>query len=288
MQDYQARSNAALERALDDANVPERLRLAMQHSTLAGGKRLRAQLVYAAGVALGAPLARLDAVAAALECMHAYSLIHDDLPAMDDDDLRRGKPTAHIQFDEATAILAGDGLQSLAFELINSPQSELSDQQARQITFSLAQAAGPVGMVGGQMLDILATGNTLLQADLENMHQRKTGALIKAAVLCGALCAEKVATEQLEALSRYADYLGLAFQVIDDVLDIEASTETLGKPSGADLALQKSTYPALLGLEESKDFAQTLYQQAIESIATIGDNNAHLLALATLVVNRSH
>ena len=288
MQDYQARSNATLERVLADAKVPERLRLAMQHSTLAGGKRLRAQLVYAAGTALDAPLQKLDSVAAALECIHAYSLIHDDLPAMDDDDLRRGKPTAHIAFDEATAILAGDGLQSLAFELINSPESRLSDQQSRQISYSLAQAAGPAGMVGGQMLDIAATGNLLQRAQLEDMHLRKTGALIKAAVVCGALCADEVTKEQLGALENYANHIGLAFQVVDDVLDIEASTETLGKPSGADQALQKSTYPALLGLQESKDFAQILYQQAVESIATIGNNSDHLLALATLVVNRSH
>lgn len=273
MQQYQARIQGVLENYLENAEVPERLKQAMQYSTLSGGKRFRALLVYAAGSAMGAPLERLDKVAAALECVHAYSLIHDDLPAMDDDDLRRGQATSHIKFDEATAILAGDALQTLAFELISSADSLLTDQQARHITVKLAQASGASGMVGGQMLDILATQNDLSRAELENVHRRKTGALINAAVVCGALCSDHANQQHISALSEYADHIGLAFQVVDDILDVEASTEQLGKPSGADQELGKSTYPAILGLAESKKLALKLYQQSIDCIDTISDNN---------------
>lgn len=277
-----------LDHALSNRQVAARLREAMRYSTLNGGKRLRALLVYAAGEAVKADPAVLDPVAAALECMHAYSLIHDDLPCMDDDDLRRGQATAHIRFDEATAVLAGDALQALALELISAPESGLDDGQSRRISHMLSSAAGHAGMVGGQMLDIEATGNTLNRTELENMHRCKTGALIQAAVICGALCGNAVRDDQLQALAVYAENIGLAFQVVDDILDIEASTETLGKTSGADQALGKSTYPALLGLGESKELAQNLYQQAIESIAAISDNKGLLLELAALVVNRQH
>lgn len=286
--DYQARTQATLDSALNDPRVPERLQQAMRYSTLSSGKRLRALLVYAAGHAVDAPVQRLDAVAAALECIHAYSLIHDDLPAMDDDDLRRSQPTNHIKFDEATAILAGDALQSLAFAIINSPKSGLNNRQCRSITQSLAQAAGPAGMVGGQMLDILATQQTLDQQQLEDVHQRKTGALISAAVLCGALCGNNPSSEQLEVLKIYANRIGLAFQVVDDILDIESSTEQLGKTSGADLALGKSTYPALLGLNESKKLAEKLYHEGVASLDAIGDNSLLLKDLADLIVRRKH
>lgn len=284
--DYQARIERVLQDLLKSVNTPERLTEAMQYSTLGGGKRMRALLTYAAGTALYAPQSRLDHVAAALECIHSYSLIHDDLPAMDNDDLRRGKATNHKQYDEATAVLAGDALLTFAFELINGEQSTLSDQQARKISHKLAECAGRSGMVGGQMLDILATETELSLPELENIHRRKTGALIEAAVLCGALCADNVTPAQLEAFTSYAANLGLAFQVIDDVLDIEGSTETLGKTSGADQALGKSTYPAIIGLEQSKQLAQKLYQQAIASIASIGDNTVLLGELANLVVKR--
>jgi len=287
MLEYQNRIQSVLETALSNADVPERLREAMRYSTLSGGKRFRALLVYAAGAALNAPLERLDAVAAALECMHAYSLVHDDLPAMDNDDLRRGVATSHIKFDEATAILAGDALQALAFELIANDQSDLSDAQSRAICLKLAQSSGQVGMVGGQMLDILATDQTLERAALENVHRRKTGALINAAVICGALCANSVSDSQLSQLARYADAIGLAFQVVDDVLDIESSTEELGKPSGSDLEMGKSTYPALIGLQKSKKLATKLYQDSIVSIASIGDNTQLLEDLAKLVVERT-
>lgn len=273
--------------------MPERLRAAMRHSTLAGGKRIRALLVYAAGVATNAPLERLDVVACALECIHSYSLIHDDLPSMDDDDLRRGQATSHIQFDEATAILAGDALLTLAFELINDSASPLSDKQCRLISHKLASCAGQVGMVGGQMLDILATQPTsdadkLNRNALEDIHRRKTGALINASVVCGALCSETLNNADLASLGDYADNIGLAFQVMDDVLDVESDTHQLGKQAGADNALGKSTYPELLGLNASKQLAQTLCQDAVDCIASIGDNTQHLVELAALVVNRTH
>jgi farnesyl diphosphate synthase len=277
-----------LDLALSISDVPKQLQEAMRYSTLAAGKRLRAKLVYASGTAVNAPLAKLDSVAIALECIHSYSLIHDDLPAMDDDVLRRGKATNHIAFDEATAILAGDALQTFAFEIINSESSSLNDQQARIISTTLAIAAGQRGMVGGQMLDILATNQTLTQDQLANIHHRKTGALIRAAVLCGAYCADEVSDASISSLQSYADKLGLAYQVIDDILDVESSTEVLGKTTGTDNATGKSTYPAIIGLAESKALAQTLYHEAIESIASIGDNKRQLVELADLLVNRSY
>ncbi len=286
MREYQARNQQVLSSALSKAQIPERLSEAMRYSTLAAGKRFRALLVYGAGLALDAPLARLDAVAAALECLHAYSLIHDDLPAMDDDDLRRGQPTNHIKFDEATAILAGDALQTLAFELIADQTSDLNDAQARKICLKLAQSSGATGMVGGQILDILATDKALARTALEEVHRRKTGALINAAVICGALCSDYATQEQLDALGDYADKLGLAFQVMDDVLDIESTTEELGKPTGSDQALGKSTYPALLGLAQSKELATNLYQESIVSIASISDNTSLLEDLAELTIKR--
>lgn len=291
--DYQARVELALDQSLSDSDVPERLRTAMRFSTLAGGKRIRALLVYAAGFATDAPLERLDVVACALECIHSYSLIHDDLPSMDDDDLRRGQATSHIQFDEATAILTGDALLTLAFELINDSACKLSDKQCRLISQKLANCAGQVGMVGGQMLDILATqlssdADKLNRSALEDIHRRKTGALINASVICGALCSEAVSDTDLAALSSYADNIGLAFQVMDDVLDVESNTQQLGKQAGADSALGKSTYPELLGLDASKQLAQTLCQDAIDCIASIGDNTQYLVELAALVVNRTH
>jgi geranylgeranyl pyrophosphate synthase len=287
MLEYQNRIQAFLNASLNNLDVPERLRAAMRYSTLSGGKRFRALLVYASGLAVGAPLARLDTVAAALECMQAYSLIHDDLPAMDDDNLRRGLPTNHIQYDEATAILAGDALQALAFEMIANESSGLSDAQARSICLELATSSGQTGMVGGQILDIQATNCQLSREALENIHRRKTGALINAAVICGALCSDHTTTRQLNDLSNYANNLGLAFQVVDDILDIESSTQELGKPSGSDVENGKSTYPALIGLQESKKLAQTLYQESIVSIAAIGDNTSLLEDLAKLVVERT-
>lgn len=287
MLEYQAHVQKTLDQALSNLDVPERLRSSMRYSTLSAGKRVRALLVYATGLAVAAPLPRLNAVAAALECIHAYSLIHDDLPAMDDDDLRRGQNTNHIEYDQATAILAGDALQTLAFELINSEESTLSDRQARKISLKLAESSGPIGMVGGQMLDIQATHESLSREQLGNVHHRKTGALINAAVICGALCSDYVTSEQLDKLNEFANKIGLAFQVVDDILDIESTTEELGKPRGSDEAMGKSTYPALIGLEASKQLAENLYQESIASIASISDNTRLLEDLAKLVVKRT-
>jgi len=286
------RNQSQLQLALVSRDIPEPLSQAMQYALLEGGKRVRALLVYGAGIALNASIERLDSVASAIETMHCYSLIHDDLPAMDDDELRRGRATVHIEFDEATAILAGDALNTLAFELLTDPATSLNDWQARTITQLLASNAGAQGMVGGQMLDIEATQQQLSQPDLENVHRRKTGALIKTAILAGAICGIESASDesmrQLPILEKFAENLGLAFQVVDDILDVEATTEQLGKPSGSDQALGKSTYPALLGLEESKQLAENLYQAAIASLGAIGDNTQLLEQLATLIVRRDH
>ncbi len=286
--DYQSRIEVVLKRELTNSDIPSRLLQAMNYSTLNGGKRIRALLVYAAGEVVQAPLEQLDNVAAAIECIHSYSLIHDDLPAMDDDDLRRGKPTNHKQFDEATAILAGDALLTFAFELINNRDSNLSDTQARKISAILSESAGAIGMVGGQILDIQATGKELTQAQLEDMHRRKTGALIRAAAMCGGLCIESgnLNKEIAEKLESYANNIGLAFQVVDDILDIEASTEELGKTSGADIDLGKVTYPSLIGLDASKQLAKNLYNESIKSIHEIGENTELLSQIAELVISR--
>lgn len=287
IQELLERTQSALQQQLDSGDIPDRLREAMAYSLFAGGKRIRALLVYAAGMLAGAKIEALDTTAAALECIHTYSLIHDDLPAMDDDELRRGSPTNHIQFDEATAILAGDGLQTLAFEAISNCR-HLDDAQARKISQLLATSAGPSGMVGGQMLDIESTNISLNLATLENVHRRKTGALIRAAVLCGAHCGHALSASDEQKFNNYATSIGLAFQIVDDVLDIESSTEELGKPRGSDPELGKSTYPSLIGIEESKIRAKKLLQEAIASIDSIGDNNGLLKHLAEKIVSRSH
>lgn len=287
LQAYRERHQRTLADVLQQ-NDSQRLLDAMRYSVLDGGKRIRGLLVFAAAEAVGAPVENADIVAAAIECVHCYSLIHDDLPAMDDDELRRGRATNHIQFDEATAILAGDGLLTLSLNLLNSPSCPLNDTQARTISYELSQAAGAQGMVAGQMLDIIATNQDLSLTELENIHRLKTGAMIEAAVVCGAYCQASVASETIEQLRNFARCIGLAFQVVDDILDIESSTEALGKKQGADLELGKSTYPKLLGLDKSKQLAENLYQQAIASIATISDNSQLLLELANLIVKRNH
>ncbi|MCW8884515.1 MAG: (2E,6E)-farnesyl diphosphate synthase [Motiliproteus sp.] len=275
-----------LEQYLAQAATAPQLYDAMHYSTFNGGKRLRPVLVYASCEALGGDLAAADPAAAAVECIHAYSLIHDDLPAMDDDDLRRGKPTCHIAFDEPTAILAGDALQALAFEILASPSSVVAAEQQLQMLQSLAFAAGDKGMVAGQSIDICAVqAETDLQG-LERMHGLKTGALIRASVRMGALAANADAAT-LEKLDLYASAIGLAFQVQDDILDIESDTETLGKPQGSDLEADKATYPALLGLEMAKQKAEELHQQALAALD--GMHQAKLLRqLADYVVQRNH
>lgn len=285
---YAARAEQALARHLPVVTTePARLHQAMRYATLNGGKRLRAALVYAAGETLGASLAALDIPACAVEMIHAYSLIHDDLPCMDDDDLRRGKPTVHRAFDEATAVLAGDALQPLAFELLaHDPALDVRTEQRLQMISLLAQASGSIGMAGGQAMDLDSVGGVMTHAELQDCYQRKTGALIAASVRLGALAAQNAPTEHANALTRYGEAIGLAFQIADDVLDVEGSTETLGKQAGADEARGKPTYPSVLGLERAKSEAQRLHRAALESLAPLGDNGYPLAAIADFVLAR--
>ena len=272
--------------ALFDARpaVDERLEAAMRHGLLVGGKRLRPLLVYLAGQALGASDDALDAPAAAIELIHAYSLIHDDLPAMDDDDLRRGQPTVHKAFDEATAILAGDALQALAFEVLASrPYPRLG-----QLVTTLAVASGRDGMVAGQALDLAAVGGHPDADAMAHMHAHKTGALIVAAVRLGGLVAVEEDDPRLAALIRYARAIGLAFQIHDDILDVTGDTATLGKISGADAARAKPTYPSLLGLSGAQRKANTLIDEAIAALAPLGEQAAPLADLAHYMIERDH
>ena len=302
---WAARTAASLERLLPDPAIePVGLHAAMRHATLGGGKRMRPLLVYAAGAATGADEARLDAPAAAVELVHAYSLVHDDLPAMDDDDLRRGRPTVHVAFDEATAILAGDALQTLAFTALAA--ADAPAQLRIDWVQALAAASGAAGMCGGQALDIDATGQghepvarhpRLAAGDadpapaslvrLERMHALKTGALIRAAVRMGALGGGADAAT-LAQLDRYASALGLAFQIRDDLLDIEASSEQLGKTAGKDVAQAKATYPALLGLQGARARLDELAATMRDALAPLGSAAAHLAALGERAVQRSH
>lgn len=292
--DYQKRCQARVDGCLDALfQAPlaplERLFAAMRYSVMNGGKRVRPLLVYAACEALEGDLAQADGAACAVELIHAYSLVHDDLPAMDDDDLRRGQPTTHIAFDEATAILAGDGLQSLAFDTLAGTRGNPADAALRlRMLGVLARAAGPAGMVGGQAIDLGAVGIKLDQPALERMHRHKTGALIEAAVALGALASGRADEPALDALRRYAGAIGLAFQVQDDILDVESDTATLGKQQGADIARDKPTYPALLGLEAAKAYAQALHDQAHAALAGFGPAADPLRALARYIVERRH
>jgi len=267
------------------ASAPQGLHQAMRYAVLGGGKRMRPLLVHAAGRVFGADPTLLDAPAMAVELIHAYSLVHDDLPAMDDDALRRGKPTTHIAFDEATAILAGDALQARAFSLL----AEAAAPAALRVAClqALAQASGAGGMCGGQALDIDATGHAQSLADLKQMHAWKTGALIRAAVRMGALCGDAPAAD-LARLDRFADALGLAFQVRDDILDVEASSEQLGKTAGKDVAQDKSTFPALLGMDGAKAELRVLVDVMQDALAGYGTEADPLRALARLAVERDH
>jgi farnesyl diphosphate synthase len=278
------RVEASLDAALPDpTRAPQRLHAAMRHATLGGGKRMRPLLVYAAGTMTGADEGVLDAPATAVELIHAYSLVHDDLPAMDDDALRRGQPTVHIAFDEATAVLAGDALQTLAFEVLAGSDAGAVLRVAWLQT--LAQASGVAGMCGGQALDIDATGQLQSLQALQHMHALKTGALIRASVRLGAL-AGGVEEATLQRLDAFAQALGLAFQVRDDILDIEASSETLGKTAGKDAAQSKSTYPALLGIDGAKAKLDALAAQMHELLAPFGERADALAALSELAVKR--
>ncbi|AHL36167.1 geranyl transferase [Pseudomonas brassicacearum] len=289
---YQAGSQARVNAALDtlfSAPSPELSRLyeAMRYSVMNGGKRVRPLLVYAACEALGGQAEQGNGAACAVELIHAYSLVHDDLPAMDDDDLRRGQPTTHKQFDEACAILAGDGLQSLAFSALVDPAlSDCPAQIRLDMVSTLALAAGPAGMVGGQAIDLGSVGLKLDQSALEYMHRHKTGALIEASVRLGALASGRATPAQLQALQTYARAIGLAFQVQDDILDVESDTQTLGKRQGADIARDKPTYPALLGLDAAKAYALELRDLALAALRPFDAAAEPLRDLARYIVER--
>lgn len=289
---YQASSQARVNAALDtlfSAPSPELARLyeAMRYSVMNGGKRVRPLLAYAACEALGGQAEQANGAACAVELIHAYSLVHDDLPAMDDDDLRRGQPTTHKQFDEACAILAGDGLQSLAFSALLDPTlSDCPAQVRLDMVSALALAAGPAGMVGGQAIDLGSVGLKLDQSALEYMHRHKTGALIEASVRLGALASGRATPVQLQAFQTYARAIGLAFQVQDDILDVESDTQTLGKRQGADIARDKPTYPALLGLDAAKAYALELRDQALAALRPFDAAAEPLRDLARYIVER--
>ncbi len=289
MTTYQQRVNTALDSCLPAPTIqPTRLHEAMRYAVLNGGKRIRPLLVYLAGRALDVDERILDRAACAVELIHAYSLIHDDLPAMDNDDLRRGLPTCHKAFDEATAILAADALQTLAFYVLSQEVDwPITDQQRLAIINTLALASGSRGMVGGQALDMVATGQTLTVAELENLHIHKTGALIRASVKMGVLSCSRLDDQILEQFDHYAKCIGLAFQIQDDILDVEGQTEVLGKPQGSDLVQEKATYPAILGLREAKKLAQELVEEAIESLVDFDTQVEPLRWLANYIITRN-
>jgi geranylgeranyl diphosphate synthase, type II len=285
---YLERNNARIDQALDGFLPPVtragRLAEAMRYSVTAGGKRLRPNLCLAAAEAVGGDSGDAMAAACALEMIHTYSLIHDDLPAMDNDRLRRGRPTCHIAFDEATAILAGDALLTLAFEIV-AVHSPGPVERRTEVVRLLASAAGPAGMVGGQMLDMLSEGRALDQTELEGLHRLKTGALIEASLACGAVLAGGSGA-QLDTLHEYGRLLGLAFQVTDDILNVEGDPSVMGKAAGTDVRRNKSCYPGILGLVKSKEFAQNLVQQAVSSLSGFDAGAAPLRAIARYVVER--
>jgi len=285
---YQLRIEAVLARALDiEDGATERLLAAMRYSTLAGGKRVRPVLVYATGEALGAPLELLDSAAAAVELIHVYSLVHDDLPAMDDDDLRRGRPTCHRAFDEATAILTGDALQARAFEVLAQAPASIAAEARIDMMRVLADAIGTRGMAGGQAIDLAAVKQTLGEAALERMHRQKTGALIQASVLLGALSAGLTDVPERAALAEFGAEIGLAFQIQDDILDVEGNTSTLGKRAGADADLAKPTYPSVLGLDAARRQAYARRDRAIAALAPWGARYASLGEFAHFLVARA-
>ena len=286
LQSYTEQVDAQLEQILPAATGPgAELFEAMRYSVFNGGKRMRPALCFAAAEAVSACDSNTTCVAAAVEMIHAYSLIHDDLPAMDDDDLRRGVPTCHIKFDEATAILAGDALQSLAFKQLS--ELDLSASVSLQLVALLADLAGCNGMVTGQAVDLASTGKQLTADELTYMHNHKTGALIEASVLMGAMATNQVSNEQLEALKKYSRAIGLAFQIQDDILDVESSTEQLGKSQGSDSDNNKATYTSILGIEKARSEADRLYQQSLEALSLFGDSAQSLRSLAQFIVHRS-
>ncbi len=287
MDDIQQRTETALAAALPSASTaPARLHDAMRYASMGGGKRVRPLLSHAAGAIFNADPDTLDRPAVAVELIHAYSLVHDDLPCMDDDVLRRGKPTCHVEFDEATALLVGDALQTLAFQILSQPLPGIPAERQLDMVHLLATASGSRGMAGGQAIDLAAVGQHLTVTELEFMHIHKTGALIRAAVLLGAHCA-KAAPDQIEHLSHYANRTGLLFQVVDDILDAEASTATLGKTAGKDAGHNKPTYVQLLGIADAKTLANELRQAAHDALATFGKRAHRLHELTDFIVDRT-
>ena len=283
-----ARVDAELERRIEaDGHPSDRLQQAMRYGVLGGGKRIRPALCLAAAASVGEPTENALVPACALELIHAYSLIHDDLPAMDNDELRRGRPTAHIAFDEATAILAGDALQAMAFDWLAAAPG-LNDTVRLSMVRELARASGHRGMVGGQAIDLASVGKALSITELETMHRHKTGALIEASVRMGAMTAAQITEQQLADLGQYARALGLAFQVQDDLLDVEGDTSVIGKPQGSDVARGKPTFPALLGIQGARDHLAQQKKLAHDSLAGFGSEADPLRAIADYVVARTH
>jgi len=287
MRAHQALAEQTLEQVLPAAeHAPARLHAAMRYAASGGGKRVRPLLAFAAAEVVQAPVSRVAMAGSAVELIHAYSLVHDDMPCMDDDTLRRGKPTVHVQYDEATALLVGDALQSLAFQVLSEPS--LADDPARQLEMVrlLAQASGSRGMAGGQAIDLASVGQSLDVAELEFMHVHKTGALIRCATLLGALCGRPPDESERAHLDRFAKAIGLAFQVVDDLLDAEASTATLGKTAGKDAEADKPTYVTVLGLRAAKEWARDLRAQADAALVPLGPRAARLGQLADFIVKR--
>lgn len=287
MEAIQQRTESALADLLPEPAVaPQRLHEAMRYAVLGGGKRVRPLLAHAAGAVAEAPAATLDRVACAVELIHAYSLVHDDMPCMDDDVLRRGKPTVHVEYDEATALLVGDALQALAFQAIaEAPVCDDPATRVRMVTL-LARAAGSRGMAGGQAIDLEAVGKQLSREELEFMHIHKTGALIRASVLLGAQSGGALEAGELDRLDHYGKVVGLLFQVVDDILDAQADTATLGKTAGKDADHNKPTYVSLLGLDEARRLAEELLEDARASLAPFGSRAARLDELARFIVHR--
>ena len=287
---YQNRVNAALDKYLPREDPPEHnLAEAIRYSVIGGGKRIRPAMVYAAGEAMGVSTDLLDIPACAVEMIHAYSLIHDDLPAMDDDDLRRGRPTCHKAFDEATAMLAGDALQALAYEILaKDDHEELTPEHRIQMLSLLTEASGAHGMAGGQAVDLASVGKQLTLEQLEHMHQLKTGALIRASILLGGMCKQDISEQELKMLSDYAFCIGLSFQIQDDILDVISDTETLGKPQGSDQAQAKPTFPAILGLEESRRRAIQQHELALKILEPLDEKADSLRQLSAYIVERQY
>ncbi len=287
---YQTRIDQVLSGLLpehDGSNT--QLPAAMRYSVTVGGKRVRPVLTYTTGRALGIPLERLDVPAAAVEMVHAYSLVHDDLPAMDNDDLRRGQPTCHIKYNEATAILAGDALQALAFTLLASNEDPDIDVACKlRMVKILGDASGSAGMAAGQAIDLESVNASLTLAQLENMHRHKTGALIRASVALAVLAANNQPQEMLDRLDRFASAIGLCFQIVDDILDVVADTDILGKQQGADIALNKPTYPSLLGLDGARAHVSQIYESALAELDGLGPQFDELRQLANYITKRRH